>query len=120
MGVTVDLDGPDMVLSPASEVPTNLIPVLKEHKPEIIAYIQQRTHPASFPWEGTVHGELADIERSVNEHGVCLLWAEVLDDRVAFYRSEEDRAKIPPGFVPYSAAELWTLGVDAGTPIPGV
>jgi hypothetical protein len=41
--------------------------------------------------------------------GYVLLWSEVLEDMVAFYKTEADREKIPPGFVPYSDQELREL-----------
>ena len=53
--------------------------------------------------------ELAEIETRVRKEGFVLLWGHVLEDFVAFYRDEEARSKIPPGFVPYSEAELWEL-----------
>lgn len=53
--------------------------------------------------------ELAEIETRVNKEGFVLLWSHALRDFVAFYQDEETRSKIPPGFVPYSKAELWEL-----------
>jgi hypothetical protein len=50
-----------------------------------------------------------EIERRVWDEGVCLVWATTAGDCVAFYRSEADLPKIPPGFVPYSDAELLHL-----------
>ncbi len=44
-----------------------------------------------------------------------LLWSTVLEDLVAFFKTEADRAKIPPGFVAYSEAELIHLFGDGGT-----
>jgi len=38
-----------------------------------------------------------------------LLWSTILEDYIAFYRTEADRKKIPPGFVPYSEQELREL-----------
>ena len=42
------------------------------------------------------------------------MWAanckqSTLNDFVAFYKTEADRGKIPPGFVPYSDKELFEL-----------
>lgn len=55
------------------------------------------------------NAELADLEAQVNTKGYVLLWSNVLDDSIAFYRTEEDRKMIPPGFVPYSKEELGVL-----------
>ena len=52
---------------------------------------------------------MAEIVRRVEEEGFVLLWSEVLKDLVAFYRPGADQSKIPPGFVPYSCAELFKL-----------
>ena len=53
--------------------------------------------------------ELLEIENRVLIKGYVLLWSHTLNDLVAFYRTEADREKIPPGFVPYSDQELREL-----------
>ena len=53
--------------------------------------------------------ELLEIENRVSTKGYVLLWSNTLNDLVAFYRTEADREKIPPGFVPYSDQELREL-----------
>ena len=53
--------------------------------------------------------ELLEIENRVLTKGYVLLWSNTLNDLVAFYRTEADREKIPPGFVPYSDQELREL-----------
>jgi len=53
--------------------------------------------------------ELLEIENRVLTKGYVLLWSNTLNDFVAFYRTEADREKIPPGFVPYSDQELREL-----------
>lgn len=50
--------------------------------------------------------ELRELERRVEHEGYVLLWCNVLNDLVAYYKTDEDRKKIPAGFVPYSDAEL--------------
>ena len=85
---------------------------LLAHKPAIIEYLRQDNmhsrYKREFSGDGT-KAELAEIERRVLKDGVCLAYCKVLDDFVAFYATEADKAKIPPGFVPYSDAELWEL-----------
>ena len=53
--------------------------------------------------------EIAAIVRQFEQDGVCLTFCTVLEDYVAFYKTDADRAKIPPGFVSYSNAEPRTL-----------
>jgi hypothetical protein len=53
--------------------------------------------------------ELTEIENRVLTKGYVLLWSNTLNDFVAFYRTEADCEKIPPGFVPYSDKELFEL-----------
>ena len=53
--------------------------------------------------------ELTGLEAQVKAQGYVLLWSNVLNDSVAFYRAEKDRQKIPPGFVPYSLQEIQIL-----------
>ena len=53
--------------------------------------------------------ELTEIENRLLTKGYVLLWSNTLNDFVAFYKTEADRGKIPPGFVPYSDKELFEL-----------
>ena len=53
--------------------------------------------------------ELQEIARRVEEEGYVLLRSTLLDDFVAFYKTEADRERIPAEFVPYSDRELQTL-----------
>ncbi|MFC1944490.1 hypothetical protein ACFLX5_03225 [Chloroflexota bacterium] len=53
--------------------------------------------------------ELDEIVTRVEEKGYVLLWSTVLQDLVAFYKTDADLGRIPPGFVPYSDQELWEL-----------
>lgn len=63
-----------------------------------------------FPGDGPPgDAELAEISARVLIDGYVLLRSTVLGDLVAFYRDEEARGKIPPGFVPYSLGELTAL-----------
>lgn len=62
--------------------------------------------------------ELEEIAARVHGEGYVLLWSTVLQDLIAFYRDEEAKSKIPPGFVPYSEAELEALFSDGKPPLP--
>ena len=85
---------------------------LLEHKPEVVHRLLLERYELVYGGETAGDAELNDIERQVREHGVCLLWAEVLDDYVGFYLEEADRTKVPVGFVPYSDDELRELFGD--------
>jgi hypothetical protein len=62
--------------------------------------------------------ELEEIVARVHgEEGYVLLWSTVLQDLIAFYRDEEAKSKIPPGFVPYSEAELTELFGEGKPPL---
>lgn len=62
-----------------------------------------------YPDTHTTDQELSEIEDRVLTEGYVLLRSNVLQDFVAFYKTEADRRKIPPGFVPYSDQELREL-----------
>ena len=55
------------------------------------------------------NAELAELEKQVDTKGYVLLWSNLLEDFIAFYRSEADFQLIPDWFVPYSQRELWEL-----------
>lgn len=59
--------------------------------------------------------ELAEIVRRVNEEGLCVLWSTTLKDHIAFYKTPNDLARMPPGYVSYSDEELRTLFGDSET-----
>ena len=42
LGVSVVLDGDELVFRPGNKLPTELIPELKTHKPEIVERLRQR------------------------------------------------------------------------------
>jgi hypothetical protein len=116
-GVTVTVDGQALELRPGSKVPEDLMAEARQHKVGLIERLGQDEPPKRYqrlsPGETANDAELAGIERQVSEHGVCLLWSEVLQDHIAFYATEPDRAKVPPGFVPFCATELRELfGAD--------
>ncbi len=110
VGVSVTLDGDELVCRPGSKVPADLVPVLKQHKTGVVERLRfpdgryRRVRPDDTPEEGW-----AEMETQVLEYGACLLWSDVLQDYVGFYLTEKDRAKVPPGFVPYSDDELRRL-----------
>ena len=110
LGVTAVLEDSRLFLEPGSRIPADLLSEVRRHKPEIIAYLRKpRLVNAPPEWHAR---EVAD---RVETEGGAIFWSEVLADVVAFYRTEEDRARIPAGIVGYSIEELRTLfGDEAG------
>ena len=68
-----------------------------------------RNYRLKYPDAPADDKELTEIENRVLTKGYVLLWSNTLNDFVAFYKTEADREKIPPGFVPYSDKELFEL-----------
>jgi hypothetical protein len=68
-----------------------------------------RNYHLKYPDAPADDQELTEIENRVLTKGYVLLWSNTLNDFVAFYKTEADREKIPPGFVPYSDKELFEL-----------
>ena len=79
-----------------------------ERTREFIRQLQESGGGASSA-DSTSRDEAILIARKVEEQGYVLVWSSVLEDTVAFYNTDEDRVKIPPGFVPYSTDELKEL-----------
>ena len=110
LGVTLTVAGDLLQVRPKSAAPPDFVDDLRENKPAIIDHIRRlQGYRREFPEDHLGDSELAELVRLVEEDGVCLVWAVVLGDFVAFYRFEADRAKIPVGFVPYSSTELLHL-----------
>lgn len=53
--------------------------------------------------------EAEEIARRVMAEGCCLVWAETVQDYLAFVRDDFDRRKVPAGFVVYTDSELREL-----------
>jgi hypothetical protein len=113
LGITIRIVGGHIRYRPKSVAPSEFVEKLGAHKAEVIELLQHREVATRYRREiqGDYlgEGELVEIVRRVWDEGVCLVWAKALGDFVAFYRSEADLPKIPPGFVPYSDAELLHL-----------
>ncbi len=76
-----------------------------------------QNYQLKYPDSHTTEQELREIAARVHKEGFVLLRSHALEDFVAFYNTEADREKIPPGFVPYSEDELREL-FGAGKPHP--
>jgi hypothetical protein len=109
LGVKLEVVGDKVRLTPGSLVPPDIIEELRQHKSEIIAHLTGKRYPLKYPDAPADDQELTEIENRVLTKGYVLLWSNTLNDFVAFYKTEADREKIPPGFVPYSDKELCEL-----------
>jgi hypothetical protein len=90
---------------------------LRQRKSELLAYLRD-SRPAGGigdryhlvrPGARSGGVEVIEIQRNVEQNGVCLVFSHVLNDFVAFYVAEADKAKIPAGFTAYSERELMEL-----------
>ena len=109
LGIGVTVSGDKLLLEPGSGVPKELVEELKVHKPEVMGLLKLRGYRLRYPGNQVTDQELTEIEARVERDGYVLLWSNTLNDFVAFYKTEADREKIPPGFVPYSDKELFEL-----------
>ena len=108
-GVTITVDGLDLVLRPARAVPTGLLSEVRRRKSEILTYLIAQGYRRVFCGKGPDVDELDEIKHRLDSEGYVLCRSEVLDDDIAFHRDDVDSTTIPSGFVPYSSAELLKL-----------
>jgi len=109
LGIGVTVSGDKLLLEPGSSVPNELVEELKTHKLEVLGLLKLRGYRLRYPDIQATDEELTEIENRVSTKGYVLLWSNTLNDFLAFYKTEADRGKIPPCFVPYSDNELWEL-----------
>jgi hypothetical protein len=102
-------EGEHLRVQAPEPLPPDILEELRQHKSEVIAHLTNKKYPLKYPDCPASEQELQEIEVRVLVEGYVLLWSNTLNDFVAFYKTEADRGKIPPGFVPYSYDELWGL-----------
>ena len=95
-------------------LPSDLLEELRRHKDDIRAGLVNHLYTFENPNTRQREEELEELVRRVEEEGYVLLWCEVVQDLVAFHRSDVDPAAIPAGFVPYSDDELHDMFGDDG------
>lgn len=124
LGITLRVDGGVIKYAPKSAAPPDFVEELRQHKPEVMAFLAKpqvnappKGYRVKYPDAQTSAQELEEIAARVKVEGYVLLWSTVLQDLVAFYRDEGAKSKIPPGFVPYSEAELKELFGDGKPPL---
>ena len=117
LGVSATGEGEELVVRPGGKVPRDLIPEIREHKPEIVEHLRSRDfqnlHERYYQFRNSPvrdnQSEWDEIQFELDLRGCVLLWSEVLDDYIGVYGTEDHRSKIPPEFVPYSPEELWHI-----------
>ena len=117
LGVSLTLDGDELVVRPGSRIPPGLVPELERCTGEIIDYLGRpnmaRRYQRLYPGEAAGAEELAAMVQRLQSEGVLLTYCSVLDDYVGFYLTEAHRERVPAGFTPYSHDELLLLFGDA-------
>lgn len=126
LGVMLEISGDKLLLIPGSLVPPDVVEELRQHKSEVINILKAqgsiestnlpRNYRFKYPDAHITDQELSEIESRVLTEGYVLLWSNVLQDLIAFYKHEDDKKRIPSGFVPYSDDELWELFRPAESP----
>ena len=112
MGIIITVDGEKLLLEPGSRVPPELVEDLRQHKVEVIRHL--RDYRQLYPGDTPTDRELGDIQLVIQTDGVAHLYSHVIQDLVAFVRSDADMGKVLPGFVMYTKQELEILfGEDA-------
>jgi hypothetical protein len=121
-GITLKVEGDRLMYHPASVVPEDFVQTLRQHKAEVMELLTQDTAAAHTPANSskqvssepaTSREEAEETARRLERYGCVLLHSEVLEDFIAFYKTDEDRSKIPTGFVPYSKDELEKLFAES-------
>ena len=113
LGATFQLTTDSIKVRSREGLPEDLRSDLEAAKPEVVEYLRnlrlEDRYQLLYPdgWKG--NDEFYDIAYRVQKYGMYLVWSEVLQDHIAFYASEAERAKVPVGFVPYSGEELLAL-----------
>jgi len=115
MGATFELTTNGVKVSRREgPLPFSLLEELRRHKDDIRAELVNHRYTFEYPNTRHKDEELEELVRRVEEEGYALLWCQVVQDLVAFHRSDVDPTAIPAGFVPYSVDELWHLFSDDG------
>jgi hypothetical protein len=109
LGVTVELEGPDIICEPGDKIPEHLIPDIREQKQEIVRLLHRGYYRFRFDEGTSLEVEEREVVRQVEDIGIVLLWSSVLNDFIAIYRTMADKIKVPSGFIPYSHAEIEIL-----------
>jgi hypothetical protein len=120
LGIEASVKGDKVRLVPGSLVPADLREGVRVNKAAIMGLLHERNAKSVRPryrqaYAGDTAGddELWEIELQVHEKGICLCYSHVLKDFIAFCRDDEAAREVPPGFVPWSAAEMNALFEDA-------
>jgi hypothetical protein len=109
IGIQITIAGDKLQFRPGSAVPPELIPEIKKHKQELVALLKLKRYNFKYSDPQAADQEMEEIAARVEIDGYVLLWSTALCDLIAFYRDDESKRNILPGFIPYSVAELTEL-----------
>lgn len=111
LGISVRSEGDELVLTPGSKVPPQLIEPIKANKLQIMDVLRH-SKPAVVSAAPEWHAK--EVERRVFEEGVCLFWSNLFGETIAFVLNERLQDEVPPGIVCYSLPEIAMLFPDGG------
>ncbi|GEM_PF-1890442 len=124
-GIALEVHGDKLRWSPLDALSPEEVAELRQHKTELMAVLRHNDQTAErcelspvsrFAFDGEHknpnEAELGYVAAKLVKDGYCLLWSNIVQDLVAFYMTEADRVKVPPGFVQYSDNELSELFGD--------
>ncbi len=115
LGISLRVEGENIRYKPKEAAPPDFVEDLRQHKAEVIQELTVR--PPVPPPPDNPMADAERVPRIVRAKGRCLLWAEAVQDYVAFALNEEEARKVPPGYVVYTLTELEALyGPDKKSP----
>ena len=110
LGITLRPAGDRIEYAPKELAADDFVESLRRYKTAILEHLREDLVSGARGWDDPKHSridaEALEIAHRVQEFGCVLVWSPLLEDLIAFYRTREDLPKVPPGFVPYSEAEL--------------
>ena len=109
MGARLWVQGDGLELDAPADFPEELVELLRMHKPEILEYVRNGPRSLGAGCEVTGEAEMLELQQRIEREGYVLVRSTVLEDFVAFYNTDGDRRKVPPGFVCYGQDELLEL-----------
>lgn len=105
-GISVSVDGDDLVLNPGSKVPSDLLENIRLNKPQIMDALRQ-SKPAVVSAPSAWHAN--EVARRVIEEGTCLFWSDLFGETIAFVLDDSYRDQVPYGVVVYRLPEIKLL-----------
>lgn len=89
----------------------DLIETLRQHKAEVLAFLTRpRVSVNASNVDAPPEWHAEEIERRVEGDGLCIFWADLFGEVVAFIADESFRGQVPSGVVCYTVKELELFG----------